>query len=81
MTTPATPDLIPGAGQGFSSLCCLSCGKEDSVFLKLHDLSDIYCGECGNSVTLEYVRKTVAGYSMLLKWVAMAPNYAASTGG
>lgn len=53
---------------------CPNCGKE-TVRLDLQAVSNFSCWSCDEEFSLDSIRKLVAGWTAVLKWIEIAPNY------
>ena len=52
---------------------CLHCGETGGVTLSLDDLDTFHCGGCDNDFCLDDVRRFLAQWGRVVKWIEMAP--------
>lgn len=73
MPTPtATPKLATSpAASPFAGLPCLHCGHTGGVTVALETLA-FNCDECGDDLTADEVRTTLAQWARVLRWIDKA---------
>lgn len=59
--------------RGFQDACCLRCGEEGGVYVRLGEVTRFACSECDSEWTAQDVRAAVEAWSRVLVWVASAP--------
>jgi uncharacterized protein (DUF983 family) len=58
--------------KGFRVFCPV-CGEKDSLVIKIYDVHDLLCNECGMEMTAEEFRERIAGWMAMLEWLESAP--------
>jgi hypothetical protein len=62
-------------GRGFA-VPCLCCNEDNSVYMRLSDLSTLRCPQCDSDYNLAYIEAQVTRWQAVVAWLKTAPQYA-----